>query len=303
MAIHLNNKLPMPQPRPNLDNPFIPEKPSTISDADALSALLGPEDAADARRLLGDKKELPDPEANEFVLSDEEQVVADAEQVEAEKSLEQRRKDEYFAWAKEQLGKDEGWVEDTFTFHEDGTISVEGNLGLDETDIKSFPEGLTEITGNLSLTGCTSLTSLEHIPQTIRGNLSLRGCTSLTSLKHIPQTIKGNLSLARCTSLKSLEHIPQTIRGNLSFRGCTSLTSLEHIPQTIKGSLFLTDCTSLTSLEHIPQTIGYSLWISGCTSLTSLEHLSGVHIKGGLYMRRITLDLPKGVTVDGDTHK
>ena len=245
MVIHINNNSHMPTPRPNLDNPFKPQEPSTISDADALSALLGPEDAADARRLLGDKKELPDPESDEFVMSAEEQAVADAAQVEAEKSLEQRRKEEYFVWAKEQLGKDEDWVEDTFTFHRDGTVTVEGGLDLGYLGIISFPEGLTEVRGNVALHGCTSLKSLEHIPQIIGGYLSLMDCKSLTSLEHISQTIGGYLSLTGCTSLTSLEYISQTIGGGLNLYGCTSLTSLEHLSGVhIKGDLSMTGITS-----------------------------------------------------------
>ena len=293
----------MPQPRPNLDNPFKPQEPSTISDADALSALLDPEDAADARRLLGDKKELPDSEPDVFVLSDEEQAVADAEQVEAEKNVEERRKDEYFAWAKEQLGRDEKWVLDTFTFHEDGTASVEGDLDLRRTYIESFPEGLIEVGGFLSLCGCGFIKSLKNIPQTIRGYLDFKGCTALASLEHIPKTIGRSLYMEDCASLKSLEHISQTIGGNLSLEGCASLTSLEHISQTIGGSLCLIGCTALTSLEHISQTIGGNLSLEGCTGLTSLEYLSGMHIEGDLWMEGITLDLPEGLIVDGETNK
>ena len=223
----------MPTPRLNLDNPFKPQEPSTISDADALSALLDPEDAADARRLLGDKKELPDPEPDEFVLSAEEQAVADAEQVEAEKSLEERRKGEYVLWAKVQLGKDEKWVEDTFTFHEGGTVIVEGNLILEEEEeLRYLPNELTEITGSLAFNYCDNIKSLGSL-EVVGGNLFLgfSSVEDLGSLRHVG----GELGLegSEVKSLKGLIEVGKDLNAVGS-----SLVDIGHL-QKVGGQIII----------------------------------------------------------------
>jgi hypothetical protein len=75
--------------------------------------------------------------------------------------------------------------------------------------------GVTSI-GDYAFIGCTSLTSLQGLPDTLTsiGGYAFRGCTSLTSLQGLPDTL---------TSI-----------GYEAFRDCTSLTSI--------GDGFRPDC-------------------------------------------------------------
>ncbi len=172
----------------------------------------------------------------------------------------------------ESAGKEQGWIDDTFTF-EGGKIICEGDLKLRIcTSLKSLPEGL-HVGGILDLYNCESLTSL---PKGLRVEkyLALEGCSKLQADKHevllylwgkikndeikslslnkwpledgdMPDNlhIKEALDLSHCTSLTAL---PDNLQADsiLNLRGCTSLFSL---PKnfTMGGFLDLEDCTEL----------------------------------------------------------
>jgi hypothetical protein len=84
------------------------------------------------------------------------------------------------------------WVDETFTFHDDETVTAQGNLNLDTlTDARMFPNNLTTVGGALWLRG---LTSAEHLtlPTTVGGGLDLNGLTSAEHLT-LPTTVRGYL--------------------------------------------------------------------------------------------------------------
>ncbi len=76
----------------------------------------------------------------------------------------------------------------------------------------------------------------------VKGNLSFSGCTSLTSVSNLPTAIMGFLSFGECTSLTSIEKMPIFVAGNLDFNNCTTLTSISNIPTTVGKAIYSIDC-------------------------------------------------------------
>ena len=192
-------------------------------------------------------------------------------------------------------------------------LKLPKNLSLDGcTSLSSLPEGL-KVGGGLYLDGCTSLSSL---PEGLKvgGSLNLYGCTSLSSLPE-GLTVGGSLYLDGCRSLSSLPEglkvggflhlrdstsllsLPEGLKvGGLNLRGCTSLSSL---PEGLKvGGLDLRGCTSLSSLPEGLKVGGY-LELRGCTSLSSLPE--GLTVGEGLYLDGCTSlsSLPERLRVVG----
>ena len=198
-------------------------------------------------------------------------------------------------------------IRDDITEIEDG----DGSKGAfkDCTEISSikFPQALTKIGKNafegctglksLDLSGCTSLTKIDHgafsgckgltsisLPANLTtiGWYAFSGCTGLTSL-----------DLSGCTSLTKIDHsafygcmgltsiswpASLTTIDSHAFFGCTGLTSLDLsncTNLTIIGQQVFNNCTNLTSIS-LPANLTtiYMGAFSDCTSLTSLD-LSG----------------------------
>jgi hypothetical protein len=157
---------PMPH---NLDNPFR-ESPSGTEDDRIIEQMLG-KSAADAYRRVTDPQKPEKPRG--LVLTPEQEAKIKASR---ERTLEDLPwdRERYIKFAKT-IGKDAAWVDETFTFHDDDTVTVEGDLDLDNlTDTRLFPNNLTTVSGYLWLNG---LTSAEHLtlPTTVGGGLWLNG--------------------------------------------------------------------------------------------------------------------------------
>ena len=146
-----------------------------------------------------------------------------------EKTAAGKSKERFVEWSKKLVAGDEKWVNETFTFLEDGSVIVKGDLNLTGASIDSLPKGLKEVKGSLYLFDCTNLESLENIPQKIGKDLLLANCSKLTSLKHIPKQISGSLAFLNCKGLTDLEFISKIIGGDLNIEGCVNLTTLEHL--------------------------------------------------------------------------
>jgi hypothetical protein len=192
----------------NLDNPFR-ESPSGTEDDRIIEQMLG-KSAADAYRRVTDPKKPEKPRG--LVLTPEQEAKIKASQ---ERTMEDFPwdRDDYIAFAKT-IGKDAAWVDETFTFHDDETVTVEGNLDLYAlTDARLFPNNLTTVGGYLSLNG---LTSAEHLtlPTTVGGNLWLNALTSAEHLT-LPKTVGGSLWLNALTSAEHLT-LPKTVGGSLA---------------------------------------------------------------------------------------
>ena len=120
-------------------------------------------------------------------------------------------KRQYYDWANS-FGKDDEWVDKTFTFHPDGTTSVERELDCRHLAEPILPKGLKEVGGHLYLSSLTSAQGLT-LPQSVGGFLDLRGLTSAEGLT-LPQSVGGDLYLSSLTSAEGLTP-PQSLRGEL----------------------------------------------------------------------------------------
>ncbi len=126
-------------------------------------------------------------------LSKEEQ---DALRKERESRIWTKR--QYYEWAEEYLGLDKTWVDETFTFHPDGTTSVERDLICHDLAEPILPKGLKEVRGDLILSELTSAEGLT-LPQSVGGSLYLDGLTSAEDLT-LPQSVGGSLYLSSIPS-------------------------------------------------------------------------------------------------------
>ena len=159
-------------------------------------------------------------------------------------------KQQYYDWAKS-FGEDKAWVDKTFTFHPDGTTSVEGDLELENITEPIFPKGLKEVGGTLDLGRLASVDGLT-LPQSIGGRLYLDKVTSAKGLT-FPQTVGGGLFLGILTSANGL-NFPQSIGGTLDLHSLTSAEDLT-LPQSIGGGLDLDGLISAKGLT-LPEKVG-----------------------------------------------
>jgi hypothetical protein len=156
--------LTMPHP---LDNPFR-DAPSGTEDARIIKKTLG-KSAAEAYRRITDPQKPEKPRG--LVLTPEQEAKIKASR---ERTLEDLPwdRERYITLAKT-IGKDEQWVDKTFTFHDDETVTVEGDLDLSAlTDPHLFPNNLTKVSGDLNLVSLTAAEGLA-LPKKIGGNLYL----------------------------------------------------------------------------------------------------------------------------------
>ena len=133
---------------------------------------------------------------------------------------------------------------------------------------ESSPDGLT-VSGNLDLSGCSSLTALPH-GLTVSGSFDLSGCAALTALPR-GLIVSGYLDLSGCTSLTALPH-GLTVSGELDLSGCTSLAALPD-GLTVSGELVnfeeipllpKLDSAILAAIEAEPSSFDMSTWHSAC---------------------------------------
>ncbi len=223
-------------------NPFEKERKRKTDDAKLVGELLGPEEEAEMREALGDQSIKEEIKGDDAIrLSAEEE----AEKKKVEEESPERRRDEYIKWAVG-IGKDEDWVDETFTFNADGTVIVEDELKLSDVDVVIFPDGLKEIKKTLSLFNCDQV-MLDTIPLKIGGNLEMPWC-NITSLESLPKNIEiGESVVLTANKLENLKGLPDRINWALSLDH-TDLQSLDDLPKEIGGSLMI----SMVSAEEIP---------------------------------------------------
>jgi len=127
-------------------------------------------------------------------------------------------KDTFLNWAKA-IGENEEWIEDTFTFHSDGTVTVEGNLDLSFLKEPNIPEGIVRVNGDLYLSRLKSAIGL-NLPKEIWGSLYLYNLTSAEGLT-LPEKIGSSLDLSSLTSAIGL-NLPKEIWGSLNLHSLKS---------------------------------------------------------------------------------
>jgi len=244
-----------------LKNPFEAPKKRSKDDAKLVGELLGEEEEADMRRALGEG--VGDVvEEEEVGLTDEQKARIEELESEEEKSPEQRR-EEIINWA-DSIGKDEDWVDKTFTFNDDGSVEVEGDLDLNWLEsAERIP--LLKSVGSLYLSGLTSAEGLT-LPESVGGSLNLRGLTSAEGLT-LPGSVAGYLVLYGLASAEGLT-LPESVGGDLVLNGLTSAEGLT-LPESVGGSLYLSSLTSAEGLT-LPESVGGSLRLDGLTSAEGL---------------------------------
>lgn len=147
-----------------------------------------------------------------------------------------------------------------------------------------FDEGVEEISANMMVYGCSSLSEID-LPSTLKmisGSGAFEGATALTGIEFpkdvaFSDTITGVFE--DCTSLTSVL-LPASVTKipSYMFDGCTSLTSVTAMGEIESiGDGAFRNCSSLTGIDF-PGTltsIGSSAF-QGCTSLVSVPNLSKV---------------------------
>lgn len=147
-----------------------------------------------------------------------------------------------------------------------------------------FDEGVEEISANMMVNGCSSLSEI-NLPSTLKmisGSGAFEGATALTSIEFpkdvaFSDTITGVFE--DCASLTSVS-LPASVTKIPSgmFQGCTSLTSVTALSEIESiGDRAFQNCSSLTGIDF-PGTltsIGSSAF-QGCTSLMSVPKLNKV---------------------------
>lgn len=147
-----------------------------------------------------------------------------------------------------------------------------------------FDEGVEEISANMMVNGCSSLSEID-LPSTLKmisGSGAFEGATALTGIE-FPEDVAFSDTITGvfedCTSLTSVS-LPASVTKIPShmFDGCTSLASVTALSEIESiGDGAFQNCSSLTGIDF-PGTltsIGSSAF-QGCASLVSVPNLSKV---------------------------
>ena len=149
----------------------------------------------------------------------------------------------------------------------------------------TFEEGVKEISSNMMVSGCSSLTTIQ-LPSTLK-KLSQSGtfsnATALTTIT-LPEEIEitQGSTFEGCTALESIE-LPASIKkiNDSMFAGCTSLQKVTAKVTTIGESAF-NGCTKLETMDlHKVTSLGAYAFYK-CTSLSDEIDLSGLDTIPGM---------------------
>jgi len=196
-------------PNETTTQPLREQPPRSTDDTRLVAEVLGSDAAEEMDELVGDHStDINQTESQGLELTEAETV--------ATKEVEQRvspeeRKQQYFEWAGK-INKDDNWVEKTFTFGIDGSVSTKHKLDLSYEKISELPPGLTYANGGLDLS-FNNFTSLKRLPEKVNGNLDLSNNYSLASLEGLPKVILGDLYL------KDIAYSAATIPAELTVTG------------------------------------------------------------------------------------
>lgn len=157
------------------------------------------------------------------------------------------------------------------TFANSGLEYVGGDMHLGDValmDTKGFP---AEIGGDLIMTNCKNLKSLEGMSQKIGGSVNFELAAKLDSLKGICQDIGGNLQLNRAALLTNLEGLGH-VGGSFLLKACPRMASLKGIQSNINGSLDVSGCP-LKTIDGFPHTINGDFSFDA----SHMDSLGGIH--------------------------
>ena len=124
-----------------------------------------------------------------------------------------------------------------YEIHEDGSVSVFGDVYIYGRNLDKLPFKFRMVTGDFNCSD-NQLTSLEGVPVSVGGDFDC--CINrLTSLEGEPVSVGGNFNFSR-NKLISLEGAPESIDGYFyCFRN--RLTSLKGAPESVGGNF---DCSN-----------------------------------------------------------
>ena len=181
----------------------------------------------------------------------------------------------------EKLGLDESKI----TENPDGSIDYDGNVDMQELELKIIPANFRRVSGHFYCND-NQLTSLEGAPREVGGGFYCGG-NQLTSLEGSPKVVEGSFNCAG-NQLTSLKGAPREVGGSF---WCTinQLTSLEGAPREVGGG-FHCDYNQLTSLKGAPRKVKDSFFCNN-NQLTSLK--GAPREVGGNFGCSDNPDLPK----------
>ena len=260
----------------SLRNPFHSSKSNSESSAHLMNTHLPPAEAQALTEALGEEEpSKSEPQQDLPPTSDISMSGEEKKEVEKESYW---TREQYIEWA-ESFGEDESWVNNTFKFQSDGTTIVEGDLILEDKEIKQLPIGLTEVKGSLSVSGNPSL-KLNRYPKKIGGDFDC-SYNNLSSLQGMPEEVGRGIYLQN-NKISSLAGLPKKLMGDLSLFN-NQLENLNGISKEISGYLNLAGNNQLTSLEALKGVkIGGNLWLCDIPATTIP---AGIEIGGDIYIR------------------
>ena len=164
----------------------------------------------------------------------------------------------------------ENYKIENYTFNDDFSIDVNGNVDLSFKDLTKLPFKFRNVSGDFDCR-YNNLTSLEGSPKTV-GCGFYCSANNLESLEGSPETV-GLDFICRSNNLESLEGSPKTVLGNFDCR-YNNLTSLKGGPETVMSN-FSCSFNNLKSLIGGPKTIG-GYFSCSSNNLTSLDGIGDV---------------------------
>ena len=147
-------------------------------------------------------------------------------------------------------------------YHDDGSISVDGDVGLIDKSITHLPVKFRKVSGYFYCSS-SNLTSLEGSPQKVGSFFDCRG-TNIISLKGGPKKVGGEF-LCNRTKITNLEGAPEYV-GGVFWCSNTNITSLEGSPEEVGGGfycnntpfyeqLLVDENTQISAVKYLPRQV------------------------------------------------
>jgi hypothetical protein len=140
---------------------------------------------------------------------------------------------------------------ENYTINSDGTVDVDGDVGLFRKGLKKLPLKFGKISGWFYCSN-NQLTTLEGAPKRVGGYFSCHN-NELTTLEGAPKVVGGGFHCHN-NQLTTLEGAPEVVGG---WFNCSDnqLTTLEGAPKEV-GDDFYCNHNQLTTLEGAPTEVG-----------------------------------------------
>lgn len=144
-----------------------------------------------------------------------------------------------------------------YTIHEDFTVDVNGNVNLNDCNIKNIPVQFGVVNGTFEC-GYNKLTSLKGCPHTVNGEFHCSK-NELINLIYGPKIV-GKKYICVASGLTSLEGCPEKIYDSCDIHG-NELITLKYGPVLVEG-MFNCSYNKLQDLTHISKIIKGDIYCS-----------------------------------------